>query len=470
MGAILQVSKLSKKYDRHKESGAVNDVSFTVGDGNFLAIVGRSGSGKSTLLAMIGGICRPSAGSVVVGEESVWTAPKRAELRNNAIGYVFQFASLLPSLRAIDNVALPALINGALDQRVAYARAKALMAQVGLESKYDAYPGELSGGEQRRVAIARALINSPPLLLADEPTADLDFETEKEILDLLVEMRRLHQFTLVVVTHNRDIAARADQILTMQNGFAELAEAAPVALAHDGSESQSAQSTSSAVKNIFAITAENAAREKIALGSGLDRFVGRIVIVLIPLISLIYIGNLALAAYQQSIINARLDAQQALEELAMSDLKAGVKNITMQNDGVYELKIFLRNVKDGKPMYVMTPAIRLFVQVGTSWQEVPLEALDAKRPPVTAIKGEQLLTFRLRPAVGGYTQLIPYYMHVRITNNMLVSPSSQPREDLIERDDSYYVYLKPHDIDDAKINARMQFAEKPPVFIPMPPH
>lgn len=140
---------------------------------------------------MIGGISKPTSGLVKFAQTSLWAQGNnaRADFRNSTIGFVFQFASLLPTLKAIDNVALPAMVSGALSEKAAYARARVLLEQVGLAERIDSYPGELSGGEQRRVAIARALINSPQVLLADEPTADLDEETEVEILKLLLEIR-----------------------------------------------------------------------------------------------------------------------------------------------------------------------------------------------------------------------------------------------------------------------------------------
>ena len=156
----VQVSQLSKSYalENTGRSGAggktatltktdaVQEVNFTIASGTFLAIVGRSGSGKSTLLAMLGGICRPSSGNIKLGDKSLWeeSESKRADLRNKEIGYVFQFASVMPSLRAIDNVALPALVSGLLSEKAAYARARALLIQVGLNERIDSYPGELS--------------------------------------------------------------------------------------------------------------------------------------------------------------------------------------------------------------------------------------------------------------------------------------------------------------------------------------
>lgn len=464
----LTVSNLTKSYGgaSAKTINAVSDVSFVVEDGSFLAIVGCSGSGKSTLLAMIGGISEPTSGLVKFTETSLWAqgSNARADFRNSTIGFVFQFASLLPTLKAIDNVALPAMVSGALSEKAAYARARVLLEQVGLAERIDSYPGELSGGEQRRVAIARALINSPQVLLADEPTADLDEDTEVEILKLLLEIRQAHNLTMILVTHNREIAALADRVLTMKSGVAEISDAI---LKTDRAEVKIV--SHERVDSIYAISAQQVASEQVRLGAGFERFVGRFVLILLPLLSVIYVANLAVASYQQSVINAQLDRKQALEDLAMEDLKAGVKDILM-TDGGYELDLFLRNSKSDKPMFVMTPVVRVFVQQGNSWLETALDSVDKPTAAVAQISSERVFRYRLKPNVPGYAQLIPYYMHVRITNDLLVSPSSLPKDDLIERNDSYYVYLKPHNISDEVIAKKLKFAGAPPVYMPMPPH
>lgn len=464
----LTVSNLTKSYGgaSAKTINAVSDVSFVVEDGSFLAIVGCSGSGKSTLLAMIGGISEPTSGLVKFTETSLWAqgSNARADFRNSTIGFVFQFASLLPTLKAIDNVALPAMVSGALSEKAAYARARVLLEQVGLAERIDSYPGELSGGEQRRVAIARALINSPQVLLADEPTADLDEDTEVEILKLLLEIRQAHNLTMILVTHNREIAALADRVLTMKSGVAEISDAI---LKTDRAEVKIV--SHERVDSIYAISAQQVASEQVRLGAGFERFVGRFVLILLPLLSVIYVANLAVASYQQSVINAQLDRKQALEDLAMEDLKAGVKDICM-TDGGYELDLFLRNSKSDKPMFVMTPVVRVFVQQGNSWLETALDSVDKPTAAVAQISSERIFRYRLKPNVPGYAQLIPYYMHVRITNDLLVSPSSLPKDDLIERNDSYYVYLKPHNISDEVIAKKLKFAGTPPVYMPMPPH
>ena len=199
---------------------AVRNVELDVAAGEFTAIVGRSGSGKSSLMAMIGGLSRPDAGSIVIDGTDIWSLDDDtlARLRNETIGYVFQFASLLPTLRAIDNVALPALLRRRADRAGIAERAASLLTSVGLGSHFDAYPSEMSAGEQRRVAIARALINAPRLLLADEPGSDLDEQSEREVMTELLRANREGGATLLLVTHNLALAAEADRVVQMSDG------------------------------------------------------------------------------------------------------------------------------------------------------------------------------------------------------------------------------------------------------------
>lgn len=199
---------------------AVRGISLEVSAGKFLAVIGRSGSGKTTLLSMIGGLSRPNQGKVVLDGIDLWALSDdvRTEFRNQRIGFVFQFSGLLPTLRAIDNVALPALLGRTRDLLAAYAEAEELLTRVGLGNRLEAYPSELSGGEQRRVALARALINGPSLLLADEPTGDLDEETEAEIMALLLDLSRNEGTTLIIVTHNVALAQQANHVMRIREG------------------------------------------------------------------------------------------------------------------------------------------------------------------------------------------------------------------------------------------------------------
>jgi putative ABC transport system ATP-binding protein/macrolide transport system ATP-binding/permease protein/lipoprotein-releasing system ATP-binding protein len=476
---MLSVVSVAKSYSGERSLDAVKNVSLELGQGESLAIVGRSGSGKSTLLGMIGGISRPTAGEIIIDGVNQWSLDDntRAELRNQKLGFVFQFASLLPSLRAIDNVALPGLISGKLKGEEVYARARALLDRVGLAHRAEAYPGQLSGGEQRRVAIARALVNSPSLLLADEPTADLDEITEAEILNLLMDIHKALNVTLVVVTHNPEIAARADRIMEMRKGESFVKQgvskqavfdhAAPAKSQTESSDVVSPQETA---RSIYEISPQQASAHRVKLGEGLERFLGRFVMWLVPTCLIAWGLNWAVEKYEADVIEAKAQQRLALEELGMQGLRADVKNVEFGKGKTYLVTIYLRNTKGDDPLYVMSPTFRTFVQVGTSWLEIPTKPVKAASAQVLKIAGTQMLTYEIEPDVPNFTQLLPYYMHVRFTNDMLISPRSQPKDDLIERNDSYYVYLKPHDADDKAILGKMKFPGKPPVWIPMPPH
>lgn len=218
---MLACTGLAKAYATERgEIEAVRGIDLEIPQGVYAAIVGRSGSGKSSLMAMIGGLSRPTRGKVHLEGTDIWalSEPRLAAFRNHRIGFVFQFASLLPSLRIIDNVALPALLGRRQEATAAYGAAAGLLEQLGLADYADAYPPEISAGEQRRAVIARALINEPALLLADEPTSDLDEQTEIELMDRLRDLNRARGMTLVTVTHNLHLAEQADRVLHIADG------------------------------------------------------------------------------------------------------------------------------------------------------------------------------------------------------------------------------------------------------------
>ena len=218
---MLSCIDLAKTYAGERGNvAAVDGITIEVQPGEFASIVGRSGSGKSSLLAMIGGLSRPSRGAVNVEDTDIWalTDDRLADFRNRRIGFVYQFASLLPTLRIVDNVALPALLGRRQNAADAYERAVETLDQLGLYDHIDAYPSEISAGEQRRAAIARALINAPALLLADEPTSDLDEETERQIMDGFRKLNRDRGLTLIMVTHNLRLAEQTDRIIRIAGG------------------------------------------------------------------------------------------------------------------------------------------------------------------------------------------------------------------------------------------------------------
>jgi putative ABC transport system ATP-binding protein len=195
----------------------LHPLNLSVQDGRFLAIVGPSGSGKSTLLGLLAGLDAPTAGEILINGTDITRLgeDELARLRGGTIGFVFQFFHLVPSLTAFENILVPMEIAG---RRDATARATTLINEVGLSDRGHHYPSQLSGGEQQRVAIARALANEPPLVLADEPTGNLDSQTGRFIMDLLLDVHRSRQTTLVLVTHDAELAALADARLVLRDG------------------------------------------------------------------------------------------------------------------------------------------------------------------------------------------------------------------------------------------------------------
>lgn len=218
---MLEVKNLVKTFNTGSGTvTATDDLTFSIPDGEFAAIVGRSGSGKSTLLSLLGALDKPSSGSIVVGDRDL-TKLRDHELiryRGQAIGFVFQNYNLVPSLTALENVMLP-MEFARVPKKHRLERAKHLLAQVGLEAdQMERKPNRLSGGQQQRVAIARALANQPKLILADEPTGNLDTETGKKIFDLLHDLSRKENTTIVVVTHDLAIAGKADAMVKLEDG------------------------------------------------------------------------------------------------------------------------------------------------------------------------------------------------------------------------------------------------------------
>jgi len=217
---MIRVENLSKVYTIEGEPlVAVDDVSFEVDKGEFISIVGHSGSGKTTLLSLIGGLTRPTSGKVFINDVDIWALGDNlmSEFRNRNIGFMFQFSSLIPTLNVLDNVLLPVSFGGKATKEVKK-RAEEYLDLVGLSGRTRSYPSQLSGGQQRRVAIARALINEPEIILADEPTGDLDIQTEGEILRLFQRINAEKEITFLIVTHAQNIADYTERMIVMKDG------------------------------------------------------------------------------------------------------------------------------------------------------------------------------------------------------------------------------------------------------------
>jgi putative ABC transport system ATP-binding protein len=214
---IVRAKGVKKRYG---DVEILKGVDIAVGAGQFTAIMGKSGSGKSTLLGVIAGLEKPDEGDVFIMGHKLDDMSDRdmATLRRRSIGFVFQGFSLIPSLTALDNVMLPTVFASDISAEQRRQRAVDLLHQVGLSERLHYHPGTLSGGEQQRVAIARALINNPSILLADEPTGNLDQETGATVLELLLDLGRTHGTGLLMVTHDPDVAAKAGNVVEMKDG------------------------------------------------------------------------------------------------------------------------------------------------------------------------------------------------------------------------------------------------------------
>ncbi len=221
---MIELRDVSKTYELGKDNRvqAVRNVSVTIDPGDFAVITGRSGSGKTTLLNLAAGLTKPTTGQVKFDGVDVWQLPdaQQSAMRAHSIGFIFQFPSLLPALTALENVTLPTTFRAPDESHAddAAERAAELLKSVGLSDKLKSYPRQLSAGQQQRVVIARALINSPKALLADEPTSNLDEQTEREIMDLFRDIHAQRQITIVMVTHTTQLLQYGTRSIEMATG------------------------------------------------------------------------------------------------------------------------------------------------------------------------------------------------------------------------------------------------------------
>lgn len=215
---ILKIEHLTKTYGAGENTvRAVDDISFSVEKGEFLAIIGPSGSGKSTLLHILGGVDRPTSGKVYLNGQDVYAQNEEALaiFRRRQVGLIYQFYNLIPVLDVVENMTLPVLMDG---RRVNGERLRELLNVLGLTARQKNLPNQLSGGQQQRVSIGRALMNAPSVVLADEPTGNLDSRNSQEIVELLKQSNRKYGQTLVIITHDENIALQADRVIAIEDG------------------------------------------------------------------------------------------------------------------------------------------------------------------------------------------------------------------------------------------------------------
>lgn len=218
---LIQAENLSKYYHLGDQKIMVlKDISLSINRGEFVVIAGNSGSGKTTLLSVLSGLDRPSSGKIIMGDKDITelTEDQLAPVRNTMMGFVFQAFHLIPSLNAIENIMFPAELR---KDPKAREKAQSLLDQVGLHDRGKNFPEQLSGGEQQRVAICRALINDPEIVFADEPTGNLDSENSAGVIQLLVDLHKERNVTLVIATHSQALAGRADRIVRLYDGRIE---------------------------------------------------------------------------------------------------------------------------------------------------------------------------------------------------------------------------------------------------------
>ncbi|HVR99253.1 MAG TPA: ABC transporter ATP-binding protein [Thermoanaerobaculia bacterium] len=221
MSVAVRASGLTKTYqDGVRRVEVLKGIDLAIEPGEMVAVIGPSGSGKSTLLHLLGGLDRPDAGAIEIGGQSLagLSGARLAAFRNRTLGFVFQFHQLLPDFTALENVMLPGRIAG-LEPRGVFDTARRLLQEVGLAERLDHFPSQLSGGERQRVALCRALALEPPLLLADEPTGNLDPESGEQVFQILLDLQARHRTTGVLVTHNPEIARRCTRTLRLDNGL-----------------------------------------------------------------------------------------------------------------------------------------------------------------------------------------------------------------------------------------------------------
>lgn len=215
---ILRVENLTKRYGKGENAvNAVNNISFSIQKGEFVAIIGSSGSGKSTLLHLLGGVDRPTSGKVFIDGEDIYKLnnDNLAIFRRRQVGLIYQFYNLIPILNVVENITLPCQLDG---RNVEEKRLTELLNTLGLADRKNNLPNQLSGGQQQRVSIGRAIINSPAIMLADEPTGNLDSKSSEEIVSLLKLSNKKYNQTLIMITHDEKIALEADRIITIEDG------------------------------------------------------------------------------------------------------------------------------------------------------------------------------------------------------------------------------------------------------------
>jgi ABC-type lipoprotein export system ATPase subunit len=469
MSPVLRAHRLSRVYPTRRGSvTAVDNVSLEIGASEFVAVCGRSGSGKSTLMAMLGTLARPDGGSLELEGTDLLPRPQRelSRIRSRRIGFLLQTNSLLPGLTALDNAALPGILAGD-PPREAYDRAQKLLTRLGMGGRWDAFPQELSGGQQRRVALARALQHSPALLLLDEPTSNLDPLAEEEILQLLRELRDERKIAILAVTHGDNLAALADRVLQMSAG--RLSEGnVPKPSPTQTKSQKELQPTFEETPAGLAPSAPQAAPESDWRGP-FSFFLASLVIG----ISLVFAADRLVAWGQGRQLWAKQEKKRVAEEIAFRSLRADIESVQAIGKGRVEANLYLQNYDPARTFFVLGPSIRAFYQADGRWESIPLETSSGSDETIRQVlPAKTLVPFSFTLLPEKYDELIRGYFHIRFSGTMVVSETREAKGDLFERQDDYYIYLKDPRLTDDQVRQRNSWkaGSVVPPWMAMPAH
>ncbi|MEY2748019.1 MAG: hypothetical protein RLZZ168_35 [Cyanobacteriota bacterium] len=446
---ILRADGLRKLYG----SAGVVEASVGICPGEAVAVLGRSGSGKSTLMAMLAGLCRPQRGSVqllVPQPRDLWSlsTAERCRLRRGPIGFISQFTSLLPSLSTLENVLLPALLAGRSRDGALLAEAERWLAAVQLDHRQQVTAAQLSGGEQRRAIVARALLTNPAVLLADEPTSNLDGESETELFALLQDLCRRAGTALLMVTHSDALAQHCDRMLRLEAGV--LREAGPSV---DSAPVMPLPLQGDADGDADALP-DPSRRRLLAGGAAAG----------LALVA----GAGAWGQWWRGQQRRALQHRDQLQRLAFSGLSAELTALERLGQSGYRGTIAVDNLDRLQALYLLPLDVQLYVQQGSRWNPYAAAWSEDSRS-VLAVEQPASLHVDLLDLPDRFTELVPGYMHVRLDVTYAISDRPDPDAVPVERRDSFFVYLLPLNPDPERI-AQNAFPGEVPLFIPMPPH
>jgi len=470
---IIEARQASLTYaTRRGPIAAVDSVSLAIDLGECVAILGRSGSGKSTLLALLGGLCAPTAGEVCFTGRP-WTertAREVSHLRASQVGLLLQDGGLLPGLRALDNVLLPAVLAGR-PRASLVPRAEQLLGLVGLADRWDAYPAELSGGQQRRVALARALAAEPAVILADEPTGDLDTLAAGEITAILARLRADRATAIVIATHDPALAAIADRRLWMERGRCTEASAAtlpPVSPAVALPVSPESAREVAFEPAPVALVPQRPAIGVEALGRSWLPFLAGLAIAA----AAVAVFDGLVATKQEAVVETARVQRRLAKEMALQDLRADVDEVTVDDRAEAAVSVFLQNYRPERPLHVLGPTLEVAIQRDGRWESVSC-ALEESPAGIRTIGSDKtLVSLGFRVPEGSYDELLRGYLHIRIGAAMVVSDRPDGTGDLFERLDAYYIYLRDPRRTEDEVRRANGWGDKAtvPLWIAMPSH